>query len=232
MSAPQILVADGPVPERHADRIVAQMIRFLIAERQRVSPRILEVLKSSPDASPKHQARLVERLRAVAGSSIRHIGLKPGKRGRFLIQIYDWTGFDPATDSSIEAPEQKIPANPWLAVWLLHLIGLGRHRYDQRSNPVLLMKPHALSRSAQRCGLRNIADLFELMTLAWNATAKLVQEKEAAAFEDVPPAGWRVPFGDEGTAVRRRHPRLERSLVLTTVWNGNDRSQVEEGMIP
>jgi hypothetical protein len=222
--APRIRsIAQGPVPERHADRVVAQMIRFLIAERMRVTPKILEILKTSPDASPKHQVRLVERICAAAGSSVRHINLKPGKRGRFLIEIYDWTGWNPATDTAIEAPEQEIPGDPWLAIWLLELQGLGNHRYDQRSNPVLLVKPHALSRGAQRCGLRTIDDLFTLMTLAWNAMAKLVVGKETAAFE-APPAGWRVPFGG-GTAVLRRHPRLERTLVLATVWNGNGETQ-------
>jgi hypothetical protein len=163
MNAPRIL-SFADAPERHADRIVAQMIRFLIAERQRATPQIIEILTKSPDASPK------QRLRVAAGSSIRK--LMPGKRGRWRVDITDWTGWNDATDLSIEAPEQEIPAYPWLACWLMRLEGLGRHRYEEHSSTILLMRPHALSCSAQRCGLRTIDDAFSLMSRAWNACAR------------------------------------------------------------
>jgi hypothetical protein len=207
-------------PERHADRVVAQMIRFLIAERQRATPAMMQILKTAPDASPAQQARMVERLRAVAGSSIRRMDLKPGKRGKWQISITDWTGWDDGRDQSIEGPGQPLPADPWLACWLMHLKGLGRHRYEQKAAPLLLMKPHAISRGAQRCNVRSIDDVFVLMARAWNAAAALIEDKGEAAFDTMPEAGWRVPMGEE-TAVLRKHPRLWGTFVLTTMWAGN-----------
>jgi hypothetical protein len=68
MNAPIIQCSEGTVPERHADRVVRQMVRFLIAERPLATPKIIEILKTWPDASPRCQGRILERLRAAAAA--------------------------------------------------------------------------------------------------------------------------------------------------------------------
>jgi hypothetical protein len=224
--APQIRSVAEP-PERHAGRIVGEMIKFLIAERQRRFPIIAEIMRNAPDASPWHQGRMVERLRAACGPGCQ-VSLKPGKRRRYVITVYDWTAWDPAIDQPIEKPGQAIPADSWLAVWFLRIEARGRYRRKTLAHPLLLLKPHALSRRAQRCGLRTV---FALMGATWNAVGKLIEEKGAAAFDEAPPEGWRLLFSDDnadlGTEVLRRHPRFERTLVLMTVWDGVPDTQSE-----
>ena len=59
---PPTIKSLGPPPERHADRVTADMIRFLIAERESAYPRIeAELVRSfgKRNSNPKAQAKLV-----------------------------------------------------------------------------------------------------------------------------------------------------------------------------
>jgi hypothetical protein len=92
MKSPTIECLESP-PERHADRVTADMIRFLIAQRAGTNARVeAELVRSfgKRDGNPKAQAKFVERVRSVGGKTLLSVLLCPGKRGRYSLVIYDW----------------------------------------------------------------------------------------------------------------------------------------------
>jgi hypothetical protein len=83
------------------------------------------------------------------------VELTPGKRGRYELMIWDFTGWDPRRDVKIQSGDE-IPEKPWISCNLTHLrsLGRGRETLEFRSFPVLVISHHAISRTAQRLGLR------------------------------------------------------------------------------
>jgi hypothetical protein len=53
----------GPPPERHADRVVAAMLRQLAQTRAHLLPAILAAFANSSDGSPKAQRKLETRVK-------------------------------------------------------------------------------------------------------------------------------------------------------------------------
>ena len=82
MSAPAIQSV-GPPPERHADRVVAEMTRWLQAEAERHFPMIIAVLREPRPGNAKAQARHLARLRRAAGPMLLDAKLEPGTRGKY-----------------------------------------------------------------------------------------------------------------------------------------------------
>ena len=93
MSRP-VIQSVGLPPEKHADRVVAEMLRFIAREQQARRARNRLVHKAMSDWSPKAQARMVERIRRSGGPAVIDVKLTPGTRGRYLIEIYDWCVWD------------------------------------------------------------------------------------------------------------------------------------------
>jgi hypothetical protein len=149
----------GPPPERHADRVTGDMIRFLITERVGTQTRIeAELVRSfgKRDGNPKAQAKLVERVKSAGGKTLLSVLLCPGKRGRYSLAIYDWVGFDPERNVTIQGSDVP-PLKPWLACWLTLFSALDGKR-DSATGAFLLVTHHALSRLAQRLGAREPDD--------------------------------------------------------------------------
>jgi len=71
----------GPPPERHADRVVAEMMQELARNQSRLWDAVPEIVASSSDGSPRAQRKMEERIRR-AGALATY--LSPGKRGRLL----------------------------------------------------------------------------------------------------------------------------------------------------
>jgi hypothetical protein len=73
----------GPPPERHADRVVAEMAHWLEKEADRCWPGIKTVFRAGCGGSPKAQTRFLEKLRKAAGPALLVSDTEPGTRGRF-----------------------------------------------------------------------------------------------------------------------------------------------------
>ena len=132
MKSPTIECVEPP-PERHADRVTADMIRFLIAQRAGKNARVeAELLRSfgKRDGNPKAQEKFVERVRSAGGKTLLSVLLCPGKRGRYSLVIYDWVGFDPERNLSIE--EVRRPAPKALASLLDNSLFCARRKTRQR----------------------------------------------------------------------------------------------------
>jgi hypothetical protein len=143
-----MITSIGAPPERHADRVTALMLRDLAAKRARIRMAVVDAIHNSKDGNPRAQAKMAERMRKAGADCVM---LKPGKRGKYTIQIYQWIGWDPIHDRVIDV-DDPIPEKPWLAYLIFHIEygGRGRGAVESKVVPVLLVTHHCLSRAAQR----------------------------------------------------------------------------------
>jgi hypothetical protein len=208
----------GLPPERHADRVVAAMMRQLAETRKTLGETIVEAIVDSSDGSPKAQRKMEQRIRRAGAVQTE---LTPGKRGKYTIIIYDFTGWCPSRDAEIQIGD-KIPEKPWIAcnIGVLRSEGAGRERVSYRTRPVLFITHHALSRAAQRIGLRTPDDLIFAVKIIWRAAFKLLAEKkDIEKWFAAPPQGWRVPMGAGNDRVVLSRHYKRKALVATTAMS-------------
>ena len=67
-------------PERHADRIIAAMLRLLAQRRAQIAAAITEARRASKDGGERAQQHMAERIRRAGAVNVT---LKPGSRGRY-----------------------------------------------------------------------------------------------------------------------------------------------------
>lgn len=79
------------VPARHAERVIAEMMRDLAAKRARILPAIERALRESKDGAPRAQQRMAERIRKAG---VLRVDLMTGKRGKYHMLIHEscWLG--------------------------------------------------------------------------------------------------------------------------------------------
>jgi hypothetical protein len=211
----------GAPPERHADRIVAEMLRQLAETRARLWPEICEAFNNSSDGSPKAQRKMEERIKRAGAL---HTVLTPGKRGRYKLGFYHSTGWDPLTDKEIMLGD-AIPERPWIAYHVnsLESKGNGKGEVELFSSPLLFVSHHALSRAAQRFGARTTEHLLTAALVIWNGTMDLMNEMGMEKSLDAPPQGWRAPIqkNDPFFVVLKRHEQ-RKALVAVTVLIAGD----------
>jgi hypothetical protein len=148
----------GSPPEKHADRVVLEMLKVIAGARQLTWPEIRDIVGQCPDGNPKAQAKMLEKLK-VANPFTVGTQLIPGKRGRYELYFLDAHVWNPAT-RDVMAPLAAIPKMPWLAFMIIKLTSKGGHRYAINNSIALLITHHALSRLTQRCGARTIQDVW------------------------------------------------------------------------
>lgn len=206
----------GAPPERHSDRVVAEMLRQLAQARARLWPEMWSAINSSSDGSPKAQRKMAARIKRAGAIGV---DLEPGKRGRYTLTFYHSCGWDPGADKAID-PGDPIPARPWIAYYTTIIESSGNGRLDARlvSAPLLFVTHHALSRTAQRFGARTTDHLLNASTVIWNAAIMFASEIGIDKWLGAPLQGWRAPL-DEGKSsfvVLKRHKK-HNALVAATV---------------
>jgi hypothetical protein len=151
----------GPPPDRYANRVVGTMLRELAKQRAKNTDAIMKLFHTSNDGNPAAQQRLVKRIEAAGAM---HVGLTPGKRGKYQIVFYDMTGWDIGRDKEVlsfdPAPDD---ANICLVVNanMLTSLGNGRNIKDIKGRRVLLISKHILTRLVQRFDARTPVDLLK-----------------------------------------------------------------------
>jgi hypothetical protein len=215
----------GPPPEKHADRVVAEMLRHLAENHANLWVAVRAAIVASSDGSPKAQRKMEERIRR-AGALETH--LTPGKRGQYRLLIFDRLGWDPRRDGFI-LPDDPVPQQPWIACNLTRVESEGRGRdiVSYESRPALFITHHAMSRVAQRFGARTIAHLMAAAELIWEGALDLLLAKQGfAAWLDAREQGWRAPIEGNGVVVLKRH-HSRKALVAATVFE--DRQEERGG---
>jgi hypothetical protein len=216
-----VIQSVGAPPERHADRVVAAMMRQLARESAERMITIAKAIGRSSDGSPRAQQRMTERVRKAGALGT---VLEPGKRGKYRLHFFAWSGWNRQTGDFI-LPGDFIPEHPQLAVHIHRLIsdGRGSGQTQFESRPVMFVSHHALSRLAQRCGARTPADLIDALLGFWLEALPLLVDGKA---QEIPPQGLRVPVKTAGGGAvvvfqkDKQWDALVAATVLTT--NGTD----------
>jgi hypothetical protein len=210
----------GAPPERHADRVIAEMLRELAVRRAQLRPAIQDAFARSSDGSPRAQQKMATRIKQAGAV---YVDLRPGKRGRYEIDIYEWMGWDPATDSEIEIGD-AIPEKPWIACQITSVQSKGRGRFEECSWPFLFVTHHVLSRAAQRFGLRTSKGIEDTVRTIWNAAMTLLDKIDKDAWLSPPPWGHRLQLerndGSKAVVVLRRH-ETHPALIAMTILGAN-----------
>jgi len=216
---PRIQTPTGiTIPERHADRIVAEMMRHLAQQRADLWETLGSIIKNANDGAPAGQRKLEQKIKQIAKC---HVRLHPGKRGKYSIDVYDMTGFDPERDSEIKKGD-PIPAKPWLAQWVTYIesSGNGRGSITMDSYLLVLITHHALSRAAQRFGARTMAHMLNIASSIGGTVTRVMAEKKHQ-WLDTPPEGWPIPITADAsisaTVILKRH-ETRSCLVAATVY--------------
>jgi hypothetical protein len=205
----------GPPPERHADRIMAAMMRKLALDHSHLWETFAKISAGSSDGTPKAQRKLEERIKR-AGALRTH--LWPGKRGRYMLVAFDLCGYDQWRDAPIQL-DDPVPERPWISCNLTSLTseGRGQNTVELSSRPVLFVTHHAMSRAAQRLGMRTTDQLITATEAILHGALELAVEKGLDEWLNAPPQGWRVTLSDDTVVVLKRHEK-RKALVAATVF--------------
>ncbi len=104
MNAAPRITSIGPPPERHASRIVDEMLSWMLVERVRVEGLYpTGLINVSRMGSPAGQQREVARLNRAIGALLLDAGLVRAKRGRFKLALTEWRIWDPLKDAPAES---------------------------------------------------------------------------------------------------------------------------------
>jgi hypothetical protein len=228
MTMPEIQSLGLP-PERHADRVVLEMLKVIAATRRKTWPRIHDILRRSPDGNPKAQAKMLEKLKVAAGPFIVGAELTPGKRGRYELHLLDTMVWNPETGDVVPSKDMIVPETPWLAFMMAKVTSKGDHRYETNSSVALLVTHHALSRLTQRCGARTLMDVWH----AARAISVAYFMTEPGEFRDN--SRLRVALPDEmGTAVcvLRSCDNGQGDVVVATLWQEGEAPDVDLNGLP
>jgi hypothetical protein len=90
-------------PERHADRIVAEMLQMIVRVHADIQAAIHAAFADRSDGNPKGQQRMVRKLRDSGGRLLFDAVLQPGKRGRYTLILTECIGWNPPTNTAIRA---------------------------------------------------------------------------------------------------------------------------------
>jgi hypothetical protein len=209
----------GLPPVRHADRVISEMMRILARKHATLWDEISAVICTCKGGtgSPRAQIRLGERIKNAGAY---HTKVYPGKRGRFSIVIYDFTGFDPSRDEEIRFGDPiPLDLKPWIScnLSILESPGGGRDMIEVNSRPLLFITCHSMSRLAQRFGARTSDHLMTATHVIFNECIALFNQKKMEALLDTPPEGWRVPLmNSSALAILKRYEK-RRALICVTV---------------
>jgi hypothetical protein len=100
--------------------------------------------------------------------------------------------------------------------------GRGHGVTELSSHPILFITHHAMSRAAQRLGMRTAEHMLEVATMIWIGTMDLMLEADSLdAWLAAPPAGWRVPIEGGGLVVLKRHEERHALLAATVLDSGD-----------
>lgn len=215
------ILSIGPPPERHADRVVAAMLRQLAQTRAHLFPAICAALQSSSDGTPQAQRKLERRIKEAGALSTL---LTPGKRGRYTLHFCDCTGWDPARNVEITLADlDTLPPQSWLAYRANRIKSAagGRQEFTLTGEPFLFVTHHCLSRAAQRADARTVEHLLIAAECIMKTVMTFSNKTGWPTALTAPREGWRVPLADnpDFAVVLRRHERRKALVAATLLRN-------------
>jgi len=213
----------GPPPERHADRVIAAMLREAAELHVKLQDEIGRALVAFSAGSPRGQRKIARRLRESGATFYVH--LNPGKRGKYKLTFMDITGWNPhggehGTGAWI-GPDDFIPERPWLAVWTNQIVSRGNYRVDPKCAVLLLVTHHVLSRAAQRLNVRTPQDMLNATFAFVAGILEFIDKQDWQG--PMPANGWRIPC-TLGTMVVKRDDAKRRFVAVTVFESQEEKS--------
>jgi hypothetical protein len=107
----------GLPPEMQADRVVAEMLKVIVAARVKILPTIQAMLAEKlNDGAPHGQQKVFDRLLKAGGAFFIGGGIETGKRGKYQMRFLTLVGWDAEHRRTLETLEPK-NAKRRLATW-------------------------------------------------------------------------------------------------------------------
>jgi hypothetical protein len=191
---PPTIQSVGPPPEKHAMRIVSEMIEYLHDRQRDLWARAAGSINTKQMGSVVGQERAIARFQKQNEGLILKTWFTPGSRGRYKLRAVMWMIWNPAGDGGhgdMAGPNNPLPDNAQLAVGIA--VRTGRDTEFKTYVPLVITR-HAMVRLAERAGVRTVDDLLLVMKLLWNAAMALAEETRT---ETPPAAGWRKTIDDK-----------------------------------
>jgi hypothetical protein len=207
----------GPPPERHADRVVAEMMRHLARQHAHLWATIEEITKNPRvrDGNPRAQRKVDK----AAGAHLTN--LEPGKRGRYHLFVHGWVGWDAAANDRIKIND-PIPDKPWFANWQFVLEGTGHCGIRSYARAVLYVTHHSLSRVVQRWQVKTLTDLTRVIdtigAVALTHIAARIEQGPEDSWFITPPDGIRVPFPNNSSVMILKQHEKRKALIVATIF--------------
>jgi hypothetical protein len=214
-----IIQSIGPAPERHADRIVAEMLKWIVANYAAYWPIIRTTLETA-DGNPAAQQRMYRKLKAAVGKFLLASELTPGKRGRYRLAFSCFAGWDPERKMLIDV-DDPIPAKPWIALTLVQVEGKGNFKYNNFVTAALMITHHALSRLAQRCDARTIDDVFDAVLRITDGYMTRQMNNDFSSPRDGDRLKVELRHGS-AVCVLCRSADVEDGAVVATLWRDDE----------
>ena len=221
----------GPPPERHAERIVGEMLAWLHVENHRLWQILAGSLDLNQMGNPVGQERAVRRFRDKAKPLLLDFRLVTGKRGKYKLTLVTWEIWDVVNHRVADA-SGLLPPYGCLAVGFAQKRGRGwpdgkaidRWRYST----TLIISRHACLRLAMRAEVKTVPDLLAAVRELWETVAvfvnelpdeEVVREKEGDEerrwWQTAPPEGWRLTMPRGTVAVVGQYNDSPRLVVKT-----------------
>jgi hypothetical protein len=146
-NAPAIASIGAP-PDRHAERILDDMLRFLQGQQKQLWANAAGSLTRKQMGTPVGQQRAVRRFTQAASPLLLDVRLWPAKRGKYTLLLNSWMVWDPGS-GGMAVSRLPPPALAWLAVTTALSTG-ANHSSEWECGALLLVTRHACIRLAQR----------------------------------------------------------------------------------
>ena len=233
----------GPPPNRHAERIVDEMLVWMHGQQREIWNRSKRSLHRRQMGNPTGQERAIARFREAIGDMALDIRLRTGKRGRFRLAMAAWVVWN-SRKEDMAHPHDPPPDNSALAV---AFSTCGRdHQWN--SGVPLIVTRHAMVRMAERAGMRTVSDLVSAMGSVWRAYYNIIAREVDALIDEQPeilrgeptkggsrfqsppledrlprppPEGWRIKLDNGAVIVVGRDAEGSRRLIVKTVLDHN-----------
>jgi hypothetical protein len=219
---PPSISSIGAPPERHAGRIVGEMLAWLHVEQTRLWTSLRGSLKMNQMGNPVGQTRVIKRFRGRGGPLLIDLELETGKRGKYKLTMVTWAIWDPKRED-ISDRNSPLPPYACLAVnYDLKVNGLidGRRTDGEWKSAIpLIISRHACLRLAMRAEVKTVPDLLAAVRELWKVVEEFVNnhpnEELLEWLAKAPAKGWHMTMPRGTVAVIGRYKDDSRLVIKT-----------------
>ena len=204
MKAPRIN-SEGPPPDKHAERIVDEMLRYMHLQRTLMHTKYgHSLIDVRTMGAPAGQMKTVEKMRKAIGPLLLDISLLRAKRGKFILMATEWILWDAKAQQPIPSGATLPPGPLWLAVTSSTYTGTN-YIPKVTTGLALVISKHTLARFCQRAGVVSVGDMILAVRKLWYAVDHLMSRFEPKSSDWLRPPqpydAWLLALEIEGTPV-------------------------------